>query len=326
MARQRSRWTGPRLGLRLVFAVAAGSSGLGGGNRTELPTESVGGIIPASNTYRVKQVWQGFEGASDLILTSGSQVFVAFPDQGKVVGYFRTSPQARPNGIVIEGERPTFLAEGVDRELVIVDFDSTGCGVVRIFDLRSVTEVATFCDTTWAEVGGVAADDSAYVYISDREQNLVRKYARDGELVTALADEGSGLGYVQGPGGLEWKPDLLILADTGKGWVQGLDTRTPNTGLFFLNGAEGPLGPFVEITDVTGDDEGNLYVADSALGVVLKYAPGTIKPVFDQQVDQNAPEGSSGHLTEPIAISANATLAFVLDGDAGKIVTFELDR
>jgi hypothetical protein len=298
----------------------------GCGNRTELPVESVGGVIPATNTYRVKQVWEGFTGATDLILTSGSQLFVAFPDEGKVVGYYRSSTQPRPNGIVIEGGRPMYLAEGAGRELVIADVATEGCAI-RVIDLRAVAEVAAFCDTTWGEVGGIAADDSAYVFVSDRLENLVRKYDQSGTLVLELADEGSGLGFVQGPGNLYWRPELLLLADTGKSWVQGLDPNQRNTGLFFVNGAEGPLGPFSEITDVTGDEEGNLYVADSELAAVLKYVPGNGgRPEYDQRVDENAPEGSSGHLTAPISVSGNATLVFVLDRDTGKIVTFELDR
>ena len=40
-------------------------------------------------------------------------------------------------------------------------------------------------------------------------------------------------------------------------------------------------------------------------------------------MDENAPEGSSGHLVAPISISGNATLVFVLDRETGKIITFE---
>jgi hypothetical protein len=105
--------------------------------------------------------------------------------------------------------------------------------------------------------------------------------------------------------------------------VQGLDPWRPNTAFFFLNGAESPLGPFGVVADVGGDEEGNLYVADSGLGAVLKY---TGDGEFDQRVDENAPAGSTGHLEAPVAVSASATLVFVLDQSQGKIVTFELDR
>jgi hypothetical protein len=317
---------GRTVSLLLALIAVLGASVLGCGNRTELPTETPGGIIPATGTYAVTQVWQGFEAASDLILTRGSQVFVAFPERGEVVGYFRTKVHPTPNGIVIESERPTFLAEGAGRELVVADVDSTGCGLVRIIDLSvsPPTEVASFCDTTWADIGGLAADDSSFVYVSDRERNLVRKYDRSGRFVIELAIGGTGIGFVDSPGGLHWQPELLLLADTGKAWAQGINPREQE-GFFRLSKGAADQS-FVEVSDVTGDEEENVYVADVALGAVFKYSPGDPEPKYDLRVDENAVEGTPGHLTTPIAVSANATLAFVLDRDAGKIVTFELDR
>ncbi len=306
---------GALVGLALLVA--------GCGHRTELPLETRGGTIPPSNTYRVKQVWDGFGAASDVLLTSGSQVFVALPDSGQVVGYYRSSPEPRPNGVVITGGRPSYLAEVSGRELVIADLDPAGGGSVRIVDLRSLTEVAAFTDTAWVEIGGVAADDSSHVYVSDRALSRVLKYSREGEFLVQLADEGSGAGYVDAPAGLEWRPGRVLVADSGKNWVQVLDPWIPNAAEFFLTGIDSPLGVFQGVSDVAGDEEDNVYVADTALGAVLKY---TGDPEFDQRVDANAPEGSEGHLTAPVALSASATLVFVLDRDSGKIVTFELDR
>lgn len=311
---------------REAFALLAASAvalAAACGNRTELPQETKGGSIPATNTYNVKQVWAGFAGASDVLLTSGSQVFVAFPDSNAVRGYYRSSPDPRPNGVVIPGERPTFLAEIAGRELAIAEQDPVRGGRVRIVDLRSLAEVAAFTDTSWVLIGGIAADDSSRIYVSDREQNMIRKYARSGELLLTVADAGAGAGYVDRPGGLDWRGGRLLVADTGKNWVQALDPTQPNTAEFFLTGSDNPLGPFQGVADVAGDEEDNVYIADLALGAVVKYSGD---PAYDQRVDENAPAGSNGHLTLPIALSANATLVFVLDGDTGKIVTFELDR
>jgi len=313
----RSRRAGGALALLVLLAS-------GCGNRTELPQETKGGAIPATNTYNVKQVWAGFAGASDILLTSGSQVFVAFPAENEVRGYYRTSRDPRPNGVVIAGAQPTFLAEIAGRELVIAEQDPARGGRVRIVDLRSLEEVAAFSDTSWVLLGGVAADDSAHVFVSDRERSVVRKYARTGELLATVAEAGSGAGYVDRPGGLEWRaPGRLLVADTGKNWAQALDPDAVNTAEFFLTGSDNPLGPFQGVADVAGDEEDNVYIADIALGAVLKY---TGAPAYDQRVDENAPAGSDGHLVLPIAISASATLVFVLDGETGKIVTFELDR
>ncbi len=311
-----SRRAGGASALLVLLAV-------GCGNRTELPQETKGGAIPATNTYNVKQVWSGFAGASDILLTSGSQVFVAFPAENEVRGYYRTSRDPRPNGVVIAGEQPTYLAEIAGRELAIAEQDPVRGGRVRIVDLRSLEEVAAFSDTSWVLLGGIAADDSSHIYISDRERNVIRKYARTGELLATVAEPGSGAGYVDQPGGLEWRLDLLLVADTGKNWAQALVPDAVSTAAFILTGSDSPLGPFLGVADVAGDEEDNVYVADIGLGAVLKY---TGEPDYDQRVDENAPPESDGHLTLPIAISASATLVFVLDGETGKIVTFELDR
>jgi len=233
----RSRRAGGALALLVLLAS-------GCGNRTELPQETKGGAIPATNTYNVKQVWSGFAGASDILLTSGSQVFVAFPAENEVRGYYRTSVDPRPNGVVIAGEQPTYLAEIAGRELAIAEQDPVRGGRVRVVDLRSLEEVAAFSDTSWVLLGGIAADDSSHIYVSDREADVIRKYARTGELLATVAEPGSGAGYVDQPGGLEWRPDRLLVADTGKNWAQVLDPDRPNTAEYFLTGSDNPLGPF----------------------------------------------------------------------------------
>ncbi len=292
------------------------------GHRTDLPHESGGGIIPASGTYIVKQIWTDFADADDIILTSGSQVFVSFPAAGQVVGYFSTGSTPRPNGRVLQCNNPTSLAEGLDRTLIVADSDSLG-EVVLIFDQATGEQVSAIRDTSWVEIGGVAADQDGHIYVSDRQLNLVRKYDGAGTPLLDLADEGDGAGYVRAPDGLDWQPDRLLVVDSGKQWIQALDTDDSNQALFFLMGVQSPFESFGDLTDVAGDPDGNFYVVDLANATVLKYDD---EYQFDQRVELNATAGMDGYLLEPVAVTASARLVYVLDRADGKIVAFELDQ
>ncbi len=297
--------------------------GVACGHRTELPQESGGGVIPPSNTYVVKQVWEGFEGAEDLVLTSGRQLFVAFPGQGEVVGYFSTGVEPRPNGKVLAGRGPYQVAEGPDRTLIVADTGDAGEAVVRVYSQADGTEQLAFTDPEWQAVGGVAADDDGFIYVSDRVTDRVRKYSSAGGLVMELAEGGSGRGFVQAPNGLDWQPNRILVVDAGKQWVQGLSPTETNVAELLLNGNDTPFGAFAGLADVAGDGEGNQYVVDSTHAAVWKF---DVEGAFEQRVDQNTQEGDAGFLREPIAVSANDVLAYVLDRMTGKVVTFELDR
>ncbi|MGD8394153.1 MAG: hypothetical protein PVF43_01625 [Candidatus Eiseniibacteriota bacterium] len=309
------------LGVVLVAALLHVSCG----NRTELPQESAGGFVPASDTYVVKQVWEGFDGAADIVLTSGSQVFVSFPAAGQVVGYYSTGATPRPNGKVFVGRAPTRIAEGPDRTLLVADADEDG-PVIIVFDQATTDTVRTVRDTSWVEVAGITADDAGALYVADRGGNRVRKYDTGGALLLELADEGDGIGFVRGPTGLDLVPEGILVVDTGKGdggWIQALEPDEAGEAVYFLTGDDSPEGGFAAIADVAGDGDGNVYVVDRGHATVLKY---DADQDFDQRVELNAPPGSNGHLADPVAASANTRRIYVIDAGDGTIVTFELDQ
>jgi hypothetical protein len=292
------------------------------GRHTELPVETGGGIIPASGTYIVKQIWQGFADAGDIVLTSGSQVYVSFPEQGQVIGYFSTGTTPKPNGKVMEGTAPTYLAEGVGRTLIVSDRDGQG-ELVRIYDQATAELVISFRDTAWVEIAGVAADPDSFVYVSDRQGNRISKYHMRLGFQFDLADEGDGAGFVRQPTLVSWHPEQVLAIDSGKQWMQALDPDQSNFAFFFLDGSLSPFDEFADLRDVDGDDAGNLYVIDAAYQTVLKYDEDV---EFDQRVELNAVEGTAGYLETPDRVTANQRLVYVIDRADGKIVTFELDE
>jgi len=321
-ARDAHRAAGLGVARAAGLGVVALALALACGRQTELPVETGGGIIPASGTYIVKQIWPGFAGAGDILLTSGSQVYVSFPDEGRVLGYFSTGTTPKPNGKVMEGTAPAYLAEGVGRTLVVSDRDTAG-PVVRVYDQATAELMVTFRDTAWVEIAGVAADADSFIYVSDKQTNRVSKYDARGVFRFDLADEGDGAGYVRAPTLLSWHPGEVLVVDSGKQWLQALDPDASNRARFFLTGSGSPIEEFQDLRDVDGDDDGNLYVADAAHQTVLKYDEHA---EFDQRVELNAPEGVAGHLLEPDRVTANRRLVYVLDRADGEIVTFELDE
>ena len=115
----------------------------------------------------------------------------------------------------------------------------------------------------------------------------------------------------------------MLVVDSGKQWVQVLDPDIEHQAILFLDGSQSPNESFDALADVAGDDDGNLYVVDRTQATVLKYdGDGEL----DQRVELNAPEGTSGHLQEPVAVTANTRLAFVFDRADGTVVAFELDQ
>jgi hypothetical protein len=147
------------------------------------------------------------------------------------------------------------------------------------------------------------------------------KYTADGIPLETIASEGSGAGFVDGPGGLEASVDGLLFADVNKNWVQLVDSDEPSTPLLLLNGLNVPGDPqFLMPFDVAGDDSGSIYVADTGKRRVLRFDSDG---AFVQRVDLAA-DGVTGLAVDPIALTANTQLVYILDAMLGEILVFEL--
>jgi hypothetical protein len=193
---------------------------------------------------------------------------------------------------------------------------------------------------------GLAVDAAGDVYVSwvdsafhfDRDlidtsrtsssfdvRDVIRKYSVDGIVLLDVATRGTGTGFVDGPGGLVADGGALLFADVNKDWVQKVDANAPSRPIQVYDGLQiaDSLDPgFAAPFDVDVDDSGFVYIADTGKGRVLKLeADGTL----DRRVDVFDPDADGPTETaEPIAVSANTELAFVLDRQLGMVLVYQL--
>jgi hypothetical protein len=125
-----------------------------------------------------------------------------------------------------------------------------------------------------ASIGGLTADlDSGFVYVADAVANTIGKFAADdtgGRRVVNVATEGNGDGFVREPHGIFWFDDLLLVADTGKNWLQLIDADTPQAGRGQISGPESEPLQLRNPMDVWVDAAGIYYVADTLNDRVLQ--------------------------------------------------------
>ncbi len=134
---------------------------------------------------------------------------------------------------------------------------------------------------------GITVDNTGNLYIADTYNNRIRRVGSDG-IITTVA--GSGVGGYSGDGGLATQAALdrpygvvldaegnLFIADTWNNCIRkvapnGIIARVAGTGSGGYNGREG-IATQIHLyypTDVVLDKDGNVYIADSGNGRIMK--------------------------------------------------------
>ena len=219
---------------------------------------------------------------------------------------------------------------------------------VREFFPDGGDTVSSFTDTTMAWVQGVAVDDQQRIYVSglyilvtlnpDNPFLYYRRYVwrvfryvkggtdprmpgcrwhRDDSYAV---EEGSGLGTINDPRGLDWSPfggGGLFIADTGNNRAQRRSDPPSANDYLLLDGASGAM---VAPVDVSTDLEGYSYVIDSGHEAVYRFvSAGQGLAEFVQQVDVDV---SAGALVHPTALAADADKVYVVDQN-GVLAVFQ---
>jgi len=223
---------------------------------------------------------------------------------------------------------------------------------VGVYGLLGGDTISTFTDTTVAWVDGIAADDRGRVYVAcqaiilepnpfdpniktRQHQSRIYRYIPGPRWPGNPYDhlrlpganwhrdslwqvvEGTGVGSVQGPRGLDWitsPTSALYCADYDKNWVQKLNDTQPGVDEFALDGVE--TGTFLfQAPDVAADEQGFIYICDTGNKRVLRYGPDK---TFIQRVDTPG-LSDPGKLVRPVAVAANDTLVFIADPGAARI-------
>jgi hypothetical protein len=217
---------------------------------------------------------------------------------------------------------------------------------VREYGLLGGETLSTFTDTLMGYVEGIAADYEGRVYVAGSAivqapnvenphlstrtfESRIYRYVRGGGDVrmpganwhrddTWEVVEGSGVGSVQNPHGMQWMYTAsgggLYVSDYDKNWIQRLSDSQSSSGSYQIDGAE--TGVFLfQAGDVSADEAGFVYVCDTGNQRVLRY---DADKNFVQRVDI-AEVGGTGPLSNPVAVAANDSLVFIADPGAGLI-------
>jgi hypothetical protein len=269
----------------------------------------------------------------DLVLTRG-QVLFGIADSARVTSWFSDTAEPRENSArslpadVRLGadrlERPAQICEGAHNSLWVA-FTRPWPVVVQ-FDLS--TSPPRLVDSTWVRqdsirvFGGIAADpDSHYVYVADAGRSTITKYAPPaggGRRVTVLASQGNGDHFVQQPRGLFFFQDSLLVADTGKSWLQVLHADVPSSGRGQITGPESAPLQLNAPTDVWMDAAGFYYVTDTGNARVLKLTrQGIVKEVVTE-LDPESPPA-------PPTLVATARLVWVVDPSRARLTIYQIN-
>jgi sugar lactone lactonase YvrE len=312
----------------LVTAMAAGCSG-----RLDLPQEpDVQGGPTGDIAYVKKYAWEGLGRISDLVLTRGQNLY-GVEDSSRVTCWFSDTAVPRPNpgrsipDATLEGAplgQPVRISEGHGNTLWVA-YRSPRPLVVQ-WNIGVVPPVVVDSGfvrlDTLAVFGGIAADtDSDFVYIADSQASTITKWkptALGGRRVTTLATQGNGDHFVQSPNGIFFFSDSLLVADTGKDWLQVLDADVPRAG---RGQVTGPVGDPLQVhapLDVWVDGAGYFYVADADNARVVQLtSAGVVKRVVTQY-DADAP-------LVPNTLAASETEVWVVDPQRLRLTIYQIN-
>jgi hypothetical protein len=318
--------------VRAVLAVVLAASGCG--RQIDLPVEPDATGGPGGEVaYVLTYAWDDMPALVDMVLTRGQVLYGVDPD-GHVRSWFSDTATPRENpgrGLpldpVVAGDTlrvPVQLCEGRNSTLWVA-YASPQPTLLQ-WNVAVTPPVAidsaVVRDAAFVQTGGIAADpDSHFVYVADTGANTVSKHAPSatgGRRIVTLAAPGTGDFSVQQPHGLYAFGDSLLVADTGKNWLQVISSRTPGTGRGQVAGsAESPL-LLRDPLDVWVDTAGFFYVSDSGNGRVLKLTrAGLVKEVVT--------ELDAGAAAAPSTIAATDTRVWVVDPDRGRLGIYKIN-
>ncbi|MFQ5599771.1 MAG: hypothetical protein ACE5G2_04365 [Candidatus Krumholzibacteriia bacterium] len=300
--------------------------------RIEMPEEPESAVITGEIAYVVQYRWEDVPPFGDMVLTRGQGLYVV-EDSARVKAYFSNTAAARENAgrsipepVRVDGQelsKPVQLCEGPDNTLWVAFLEPEK--ILLQFDLAVAPPELTgrsVQDPAFQEFGGIGADlDSGFVYVADAVANTITKYEPSetgGTAVAVLASEGNGDHFVREPRGLHFFSDSLLVADSGKSWLQVIGADVPFSGPGQVQGTEADPLQLRTPADVWVDRSGRFYVADSGNSRVLQLTSlGEIKEVVTELDPESA--------RQPRSVVANTTQVWVADPETGSLTVYQIN-
>lgn len=229
-----------------------------------------------------------------------------------------------PRGIAVDGNGTVYVADSSNHTVRKV----TAAGVVTtIAGTPGVS--GTPSDANLREPFGVAVDSGGNVYISDTNNNMIRKLSPSGVLSTLAGGKGPGSEDGVGQAAKFYEPHGVAVDTSGNVYVADyfmstIRKITPAGSVTTLAGSAGSAGfvngqgtaaKFKGLQSIAVDSDGNLYVADAGNRAIRKITPtGLVSTFYD---------GSAGVFGEPRGVSVDAA-GNVYVADASTYLIYKL--
>ena len=291
------------------------------GERFDLPPQPDYNIpIPEPGTFNLKSVWS-LDRPTDLAI-SGIYLFV-IQGRERVSAFYSTqiAPRTPPWISTYEGLTAPVLLTVCKRDSLFVIVADSADMRCKIYNYLGGPPIESFTDTLWRSFSGLAADGDLNIYVADAARDTIQSYDRWGHSRRVVSDYGTGSGYVIDPHGIAHNGRMLLVADTGKNWVQRLRADTTNIAAIAepIGRQEGLL---LAPMDVASDSRGDyIYVADTGHDRVLKFQTlGT----FEDTVYSAAKIPLDVPLVAPRYVCGEDSLVFVSDPAGSRVLLLQL--
>lgn len=311
-------------GALLTAIAAAHLAGGGCGSQYDLPAQPEPGRIPEPGTYNLLATWSVPRPTS--IATFGLYLFVV-EDSTRVGAYYANRFEPVAPSLIREFEeleKPAQVAV-VKRDSLFVIVADAGDMQCKVYYWLGGPPLYRFSDPRWRAFSGLAADTDLRIYVSDATRDTISCYNRWGDHLRVVSQYGTGSGFVIAPHGLglaTGNPDApLLVADTGKNWVQRLDPDTTSVPVYLDPiGLEG--GGLSAPEGVASDRYGeHVFVADTGADRVLKYL---VSGAFVDTVYSVAKIELDPPVETPRFLCSEDSVVFLSDPEEDRIVLLNL--